>query len=370
MKPPALLGLAALSLTACQAPAPTGGGSAEAAAVLANVAAVVRPAVDELVARTAELRVATGDDLRRAWPATADAWQRVAVMRIGPAGESGIAVGGADLGDEIDSWPQSNPCRTDQEVVELGYAAPGFFDGSHVNVYGLDALDYLLFAPADHTECVPQIAIRADGRWDALSPDEVRARRDDYAAAAAAHLDGTAQRLAAAWAPHDGDWATALAQAGTGDSPYRDVPEALDDCFAALFYLDLVAKDLKLGRPAGLLDCSSPICPDRVESRWAGRSVEHLLANIDAGKALAAAFDPMLQERGATSVGVDLAAALDEAAEALRSIPGELAEALERDASSARTAHAALKRATDLLKGPFVTVLSLTLPDEGAGDND
>ena len=338
--------------------------------MLANIVEVVRPAVERFAARASELSVATGDDLRAAWPEAADGWQELAVLRIGPAGESGITVGGADLGDEIDSWPRSNPCRVDQEVVEQAYGEPEFFENNHVNVYGLDAMDYLLFAPADHTECAPQIAIRADGRWDALSTEEVRARRDAYAAAAAGELDRSATTLAAAWDPDDGDWGTAFTQAGSGDSPYRDVPEALDDAFAALFYLDLMSKDLKLGKPVGELDCSKEVCPDKVESRWAGRSIEHLLANLRSGKALAAAFDPLLVERGAADVGADLASALDGAAEALQAIPGELGASVADDPTPARDAHAALKKATDLLKGPFVTVLSLTIPDEGAADND
>ncbi len=360
----------AVAAAGCEDPAPEVA-SAGTLAVLSAVADdVVRPAVERFAARAGELELARGEDLRAAWRDASDVWQELEVLRIGPAGEAGIVIGGEDLGDEAYSWPLSNPCRIDQEVVEQGYLAPDFFEAEHVNVYGLDAMDYLLFAPADETICTPQIAIREDGRWDALGAEEVRARRDAYAVAVAGELNRTAQRLLAAWDPEEGDFGTALADPGGARSPYPDFGRALDDVYRALFYLDLVSKDLKLAKPAGILGCSSPTCPTAVESRWGGRSLEHLLANVRAGAALAAAFDPLLAERGASAIGSSLAAALQAATTALQGVPGDLATAVTSDAASVQAAHAALKEATDMLKGPFLTVLSLTLPYEGAGDND
>jgi len=78
----------------------------------------------------------------------------------------------------------------------------------------------------------------------------------------------------------------------------------------------------------------------------------------------------MLEDRGAESLGDELLEELGAAQRAVREIPGEMQAALAQDPAPVRRAHAAIKRFTDLLKGPFVTVLSLSIPDEGAGDND
>jgi len=340
-------------------------------AVLAAVADdVVRPAVERFEARAAELSVADDADLPEAFERAADAWQELEVLQIGPAGAAGSVVGGSDLRDEVNSWPRSNPCRVDQEVVEMGYADPGFFAAEHVNVYGLDALDYLLFSPAQETICPPQISMRADGLWDELGAEEVRSRRYAYAKAVAGEIHRQAQVLSAAWDPDDGDWGAALALTEDAPTTYPDAATALDDVFAALFYLDLVAKDLKLGRPAGLVDCASDACPDAVESRWGKRSVDHLLANLRAGRTLIEVFRPLLEERGAAGVGESLLSALDGASGALRDLPTDLGAIVGSDPAPARDAYAAFKEFTDQLKGPFVTVLSLSIPDEGAGDND
>ena len=54
----------------------------------------------------------------------------------------------------------------------------------------------------------------------------------------------------------------------------------------------------------------------------------------------------------------------------MTSVEGTLQEALVSDPGSVRDGHAAVKVLTDLLKTEVVTVLSLSVPQEGAGDND
>ena len=62
----------------------------------------------------------------------------------------------------------------------------------------------------------------------------------------------------------------------------------------------------------------------------------------------------------------DLAAALATA----EGVEETLAAALATRPETVIGVHDALKELTDDLKGPFVTVLSLEIPQEGAGDSD
>jgi hypothetical protein len=65
-----------------------------------------------------------------------------------------------------------------------------------------------------------------------------------------------------------------------------------------------------------------------------------------------------------------LLAALDRATLAAEALPGDLPTAMEADPAAVVALEAAVKEATDLLKGDVATVLRLQLPAEAAGDND
>ena len=122
---------------------------------------------------------AAPSDAQGAWRAAALAWQAVEVMQVGPLAK-GTAPGAQGLRDEIYSWPTVSPCRVDQEVVTERYADPGFFDAAVVNVYGLDALEYLLFRADAGNACDRQVRINADGDIQATSGDFVMDGRSYY----------------------------------------------------------------------------------------------------------------------------------------------------------------------------------------------
>ena len=296
---------------------------------------------------------------REAWRVAMATWQEAELMQLGPAA-SGDAPGARALRDEIYSWPTTNPCRVDQEVVSEGYASDDFFDRSVPNVYGLDTLEYLLFSADATNACEGRVRINSEGSWDALGEEEVAERRARYAAVVAARLVVDAQRLLDAW-PSSPDYESG--QAG------------LNDVFRALFYVELLTKDVKLGIPAGIAsDCSADVCVDALESRYAHHSKENVLGNLRGVRALllgeVRGFDDLLREEGAGELADRLQVAVDGAATALTSVEGTLQEALVSEPASVRDGHAAVKVLTDLLKTEVVTVLSLSVPQEGAGDND
>jgi predicted lipoprotein len=262
--------------------------------------------------------------------------------------------------------------------VESSYAAPDFFDTSLVNVYGLDAIEYLLFNGSPDNSCPQQVPIN-DGAWDALGETEVTRRRADYAAVAATQVAAVAQTLAQQWDPAGGQYATWFAEPGAGGSPYESEAQALNELMRAMFYVDLRLKDEKLGRPGGIVDCGADVCIDALESQWADRSKEHAVANLRGLKQMfvagddpqaAVGFDDFLRAAGEEGLATEIVADIDAAIAALEAMPNSFADALASDGAALDNPHAAVKLVTDTLKGPFAMLLQLRIPDEGAGDAD
>lgn len=343
-----------------------------------------RAEADTLAAATADLaavRAAGEDDTaalaaaQAAWYATMAAWQEAELHQIGPAGASLTAVGGQDLRDEVYSWPTVNPCRVDQETVEASWDDADFFEVNLVNVYGLDALETLLFSPRGENSCPSQVDINADGTWAALGEDGVERNRAAYAAAVAAHLVATIDTLQVAWSADGGDFSGQLAAAGDDGSPYESREQALNAVFDALFYLDTKTKDRKLGGPLGYWDCGSDDCTGDIESPMAGRSNEWIAANLRGYRALftggdGAGMDDVLRDLGHDDVADAMLAALDDADKKAAAVTMPVDDALTDDRADAEALYAALRSVTELLKGDVATLLVLQIPEDGAGDND
>ncbi len=313
------------------------------------------------------------ESARAAWREAMAVWQVAEVMQIGPAGGPG-RVGGESLRDEIYSWPTVNHCRVDQVLVSEAYAAADFFETSVVNVYGLDALEYLLFYEGAENACPPQVAINDEGTWAALDSDALRSRRAAYAAVVAKGVAEVAARLESSWQADD--FADGLGRAGESGSPYESTGEALAELLAAMLYLDPNTKDAKLGVPAGISDCATDTCPEKVELRWAKVSGTAVAANLSgvaqlvAGAQDGAGLSALLVGAGASQVAEDLAADLRLADERVSALGADLGVALTEDLEGVRAAHAALGAVTTRLKLDVAIALTLPLPREGAGDSD
>lgn len=390
----AALGLAAFVKTACDGGEDSGPSPVDDAllALLTDVGPeVVRPALDRVaVAAEAfeaaavvwhDAEVADGESeaaqlaAQEAWWALMEAWQEVELLQLGPAASSLTAVAGADLRDEVYSWPTVNRCRVDQVTVEANWNEADFFEVSLVNVIGLDALEVLLYSPAGENACPSQVDINADGTWDALGVDGVAEHRAAYAVALAAHLSGNVDSLVASWDPAGGDFGGQLATAGEADSPYESATEALNAVFDAAFYLETVTKDRKLGYAVGEGDCEGSSCIDGIESPIAGGSHVWIAVNLRAFRTLftggaGAGMDDLLRSLGEGELADAVLAALDQADLAAAALTGPLDEVVAADPAPAEALYAAVKTVTDLLKGDIATVLALQIPSEAAGDAD
>ena len=349
-------------------------------AEFASRATALSTAVDALAAaRSSGADVeAARQAARDSWHEAMSQWQELELMQVGPAASSLAAIGGEDLRDEIYSWPTADTCAVDRAIVDEDYGGDGFVENSLVWVYGLDALEYLLFTNTDEHTCPSQVQL--DGPWMALSGDELDTRRAAYASVLAAHIAEQANALATRWDPSGGNFAGALGNPGEGDSPYANDLEALDQVFHAMFYIDKQTKDAKLGLPLGLVEgCDAVPCVSLLENPWSDDAGPSLVANLRMLQALvqggpdpetAAGFDDLLEQMGEGAIALTLLRDIDTAIATIEAIEAPMSEAIATDVAQVEAAYGAVKKVSDTLKGPFVTALMLTIPAEGAGDAD
>lgn len=307
-----------------------------------------------------------------AWASAFLVWQEVELLQLGPAASSLTAAGGEDRRDELYSWPTVNPCRVDQETVEGEWGTADWYAENLVNVYGLDAIEYLLWAP-EGNDCPGQVPINAEGSWDALGPSGVAQRRADYALALAQHVTDQADALITAWSPDGGDFSGAMTR--EDGAPYGSALEALNAVYDALFYLETETKDRKLAVPLGLKPCGSEDCTATIEAPHSGLGGPAIAANLRGFRALFTGndgdgMDDLLVELGEQELVDQVLADTDAAIALADGLTVPLDEAVVDRPEEVEALHAAVKRVGDALKGDIATILTLTVPAEAAGDND
>ncbi|MCP4504690.1 MAG: imelysin family protein [Deltaproteobacteria bacterium] len=315
---------------------------------------------------------------KMAFATAMESWQHIEVLQVGPLH---LPVSGAvqaeGLRDEVYSWPLNNACEVDRHVVDKAYEDAAFISQKRGNAYGLDALEYLLFAADDQNACPGLASINVDGSWDALSVGEIRVRRAVYAVVVAAELERQAQQLVEKMT----DFRVHFTEPGTSSSDFNSADAVLQTLFDGLFYLELSTKDEKLGVPVGLqANCAQESCPDDVESAHARLSLRNIEANI-------LAFEHVLEGVGENSNGIfallshlgeeDLSqqvrAAILVAKERIaqhRADGNSLTDLISSDLVAAQEIYGAVKAVTDLFKGDLVTALFLRVPVEASADTD
>ena len=309
------------------------------------------------------------------WVLLMGAWQEAEVMQIGPAASSLSAVAGEDLRDEVYSWTTVNPCRVDQETVEAGWLESDFYAANLVNVYGIDALETVLFSDDEENSCPPQVPPNSNDAWSALGPDGVAAKRAEFAIALAEHVSGNIGTIRAEWDSDGGDFGGKLARAGKRQSPYDSQQQALNAVFDALFYMETRTKDRKLAWPLGKKDCGLEDCTTEGESLIAGMSHLWIRSNLTGFRTLFTGGEVLGMEDLLISVDQeelanDMVVALDAADAAAAALDMPLEQAIEDDVAGINNLFDATREVTTLLKRDIATVLSLQIPQEAAGDND
>ncbi|MGK0362136.1 MAG: putative lipoprotein, partial [Bradymonadia bacterium] len=233
----------------------------------------LKAALDDWLGSPGDVEVL--DAARAAYQTAMDSWQRAEVMQIGPASTG--RTGSLRLRDPIYSWPQVNACRVDQEVAKGTSEGVNLAETRLVNVYGFDALEYLLFYSDERNQCPPQVPPNSDGAWNGMDADGVQAARATYAVAVGGQLVRDIDALSAEWTSYK----TELITAGNGSTLYASRQDAYNDVFAAIFYLDIMVKDAKVGDVVGITaGCAEDRCPENAESEWLGRDGRNVLENL------------------------------------------------------------------------------------------
>jgi uncharacterized protein len=299
-----------------------------------------------------------------AWAVAMDAAQRAELLQIGPAAmEREDVIGGRGLREAVYSWPSFNRCRIDVVTSLESYADRATLRALPNFTRGLGAIEYLLFYQGTDHGCPAGAVVTVDdGVWSSLAPDVLRARKAAHALALAELVAEGARELLSAWRTEHRE---ALANAGMAGSPYPTTQEALNSIYAALFFADRQLKDDKLNAPVAVPDCANG-CAELLESRYAGRSLENVRANLEAIERLLLAGDE-------TRTGWDdllRAAGRGEAREQTWETEPYDASTLASRVDGVVELHAAVKRFTDVLKVELKTALDLELPMGAEGDND
>jgi uncharacterized protein len=319
-------------------------------------------------------------DAQSAWVGAMDSWQESELYQFGPAGASGVVIGGQGIRDQIYSYPTISACRVDQQLVANAFSGADFIANSLVNVYGLDALENLLFNTSNNNSCSAATDINANGSWTALvNSGELEQRRADYAAVCAADLRNRANQLLQAWNPITGNFTGQFTSAGQSTSFYLSAQQASNEVYFGMFYLELTVKDLKVGLPLGITNPAGAN-PQLRESLFANRSKEHIINNLKAFQKLflgntptasaRVGFDDFLVSLGATNLVNRVTANTAAAIAAFENITGTFGDAVMNNPTQLNAAFDALKLVTDDVKNQFPSVLNFAVPAQGAGDND
>jgi predicted lipoprotein len=314
------------------------------------------------------------------WKTLSAVWQQAEMMQIGP-----LAANQHALRNTIYSWPVVSACGVDQDVV---YFQLGNINGTQYQLNqrtdtrrGIDALEHLLFSQNLNHSCTGNVGPLGD--WDIRTDSERMIARCHFAQAVADDINVNATTLVNAWSGDNG-YASKLKTAGENGSDFETSLQGVNAISDAMFYLDSVTKDAKLGKPLGKSDnnCGNVACPADVESALSAQSAEHIVANVlgfsklffgsQSGQAdgEGIGFDDYLKAVGDEQTSLRITQGLLEMQQLADQLQMPLAELLSTDATQVEALHARIKTVTDEMKTHFITSLALDLPQTSAGDND
>lgn len=311
------------------------------------------------------------------WLTTINQWQLAEVMQIGPLTENS-----STLRNNIYSWPVISRCGIDQDVM--------FYRAGSINSVpyditqrtatrrGLDAVEYLVYNDSLAHSCTTDRPILAT--WPDLSDQDKRIARCGYATEVASDIVVSANTLNQQW----NTYGATLKAAGEAGNVFADVHDGVNAVSDALFYIDGMVKDSKIGTPLGLFsnDCGGvgSICTDNVESSLSAQSISHLIQNLKAFEQIftghgtdsenTIGFDDYLIDVDDKATSDAIIANTQQAIADLEAYQQSLAAQLNADADVVEATHGKVKNVTDQLKVDFINSLALKLPVTSAGDND
>lgn len=299
-------------------------------------------------------------------------WSVVELFQFGPVASSAISAGkdeyrGQGLREQIHSWYLTSRCRVEEQVINRKFATN--IDDVLVSGRGMFGLDYLLYYPGIDTAC--PAASMTTQTWVGLSEEELRQRKQAYAAALSEDVLRRAGAIRQAWSETGGNFREDFVS-GSG---YPDEHQAMKVMAWSLIYLEREVKDWKLGIPAGYTVMSPVTLP---ESPYSGLLTENVRANLRGFRSLfqgcgenaeGLGFDDWLSEVGHPELSADIVNAWQHAQTVADAFP----PFSEATPAQIEELYRAVKALTDLLKNDLFgsgSALGFTLPEGVASDTD
>lgn len=317
------------------------------------------------------------DKAKNQWQTTMATWQQLQMAAVGPLNLTPDQ-------NRIYSWPDNSAsaCLIYSLAVINRLNNSFSVSGSTARVRGLEALEQVLFYTDLNYKCSNDSTEKQ--QWQGLNDTDKKQALCHYATAASQDLSDKIKELAVNW------------ETGSTKSDFiADADASLQAFVDALFNLEKLTKDRKLGTPTGLHSSCDPnkaSCPDLVESRLSENSIENIRNNIKGFLAIftggenGLGFDDILTARLNKTVSQNMISKLEALDTKLANFSGSLesgvtniseSDCVNSSASyeSNRSVEACalfgeLKAVTDILKTDFTAIVNVNVPTNAAGDGD
>ncbi len=279
---------------------------------------------------------------QRAWWDAREPWKQMDVFAFGP-----YMLEPWRVGPRVDSWP----VRVDS--IEQTLAGDGLLKAEAMGAFqkGFPVADYLLHQP--DVDLVTEVS--GDGR------------RCAYLLVVVGDISAGAKVIADAWDPEVGNYIGELTEAGRpGFERFSSLQMAMSEIVNRMTFLVENIRADKLGRPLGT-NIGGGAQPGKVESRYSGRSVQDILDNLrglellyfGTGEEGSRGLDQFIESRG-YEFDEEMRGNLTACREALKEVPGPLAQAVVTDPATVVAASEALGKLQRLIQVDMLNALSLT----------
>lgn len=333
--------------------------------------------------------IAPTDETQRAlegsWRQAMNTFQILDAFKWGPLAEQNDT-----LRFEIYSWPQTNSCWIDREVIAS--AGDDYAISTNFNRKGLDALEYLIYDIDLSHSC--SAAVPATQGWNELAENDKIDARCRYGALIVDDLINQNEQVLEAWTQAGGTLDQIVNDSVDFDREFNRLTDTL-------YYLDKQTKDAKLLQPLGIIDnCQLEVCLQKVEHPVSDTSLGSILYNIvgfqSAMEGYPIDLNLSLEEQRKIAPGINallVASGRSDFVERL-TVKTEAAKVLAKQITSKNTRLSEeikagvdcgtngdlsasiceltekIRQVSNELKTEFAEILSIKVPAAASGDND
>lgn len=228
------------------------------------------------------------DQVKSLWKQAMLAFHEIEIANIGPLQENKNAI---QL--SLYAWPFFSSCVIDTDVTNksLGKDNPS----PSTLARGLGALEYLFFENTLNSSC-PIGSSTTVADWNNKPIDEKKLNRCEHSVDLTKLLVKDVSNLEQLWNPDGNNFSKKLVDG----SKFKSLKDSINNLTDSFFNLEKV-KDLKLRKPLGGKGCLNDTCPEDIEHKWSGLSLEAIKSNL-------AGFEDILEgktEANANGFGID-----------------------------------------------------------------